>query len=85
MNMNLFFRVFFDAAVHLFWFFYGLPVACLAWFIVMLILNLRTPKENEARKKKLRVLTLVSGIVTLALAVASTSMLIFLSIGLMNM
>lgn len=62
----------------------GLPVAILIWFIVSLILFLRTPKDAPERRKKRRMLV-ISGIFCLILVGLIAALMIALMIGIAHM
>ena len=61
-----------------------LPVAILIWFIVSLILFLRTPKDAPERREKRRMLV-ISGIFCLILVGLIAALMIVLMIGVAHM
>lgn len=61
-----------------------LPVAILIWFIVSLILFLRTPKDSPERREKRRMLV-ISGIFCLILVGLIAALMIALMIGVAHM
>ena len=61
-----------------------LPVAILIWFIVSLILFLRTPKDSPEYRKK-RLMLVISGIFCLILVGLIAALMIALMIGVSHM
>ena len=61
-----------------------LPIAIIIWFIVSLILFLRTPKDAPERRDKRRMLV-ISGIVCLILVGLIAALMIVLMIGIAHM
>ena len=61
-----------------------LPVAILIWFIVSLILFLRTPKDSPEYRKK-RLMLVISGIFCLILVGLIAALMIVLMIGVAHM
>ena len=43
--------------------FFGVPAAMVIWFIVSLIIMLKTPKENIEKRRKRKIMTIVSGVI----------------------
>ena len=62
-----------------------IPLAIMVWFIVSFILFIRCPEEDADRKKKLKVMLIVSGVVLGLLILAFVALIIILSLAIMNM
>lgn len=61
------------------------PLAILIWFIVSLVLFIKCPDEDTDRRKKLKIMLIVSGVVLGLLILAIIALIIILSLAIMNM
>ena len=62
-----------------------IPLAILVWFIVSFILFVKCPHEDTKRKKRLKIMMIISGVVLGLLILAIVALIVILSLAIMNM
>ncbi|MCH5348360.1 MAG: hypothetical protein J1E40_03485 [Oscillospiraceae bacterium] len=62
-----------------------IPLAILIWFIVSLVLFIRCPDEDTDRRKKLKIMLIISSVVFGLLILAIIGLIVILSLAIMNM
>lgn len=62
-----------------------IPLAIMVWFIVSFILFIRCPEEDTDRRKKLKVMMIISSVVFGLLILAFVALIVILSLAIMNM
>ena len=62
-----------------------IPLAVLVWFIVSLVLFIKCPDEDTDRRKKLKVMMIISSVVFGLLILAIVALIVILSLAIMNM
>lgn len=62
-----------------------IPLAILVWFIVSLVLFIKCPDEDADRRKKLKVMMIISSVVFGLLILAIVALVVILSLAIMNM
>ena len=66
--------------------FFGIiPLAIMVWFIVSFILFIKCPEEDTDRRKKLKVMLIISSVVFGLLILAVAALIVILSLAIMNM
>lgn len=61
------------------------PAAMLLWFLIALVLYLRTPKEHVQTRKTRRTLLLIPGIILLVMLVSIAALAIQLALAIKHM
>ena len=62
-----------------------IPLAILVWFIVSLVLFVKCPDEDTDRRKKLKIMMIISSVVFGLLILAIAALIVILSLAIMNM
>lgn len=62
-----------------------IPLAILIWFIVSLVLFIRCPDEDTDRRKKLKIMLIISSVIFGLLILAIIGLIVILSLAIMNM
>ena len=62
-----------------------IPLAILIWFVVILVLFIKCPDEDTDRRKKLKVMMIISSVVFGLLILAIVALIVILSLAIMNM
>lgn len=65
--------------------FFGVPAAMLIWFMVSLILMLKTPKENTEKRRRRKIMTIVSGVIAGILVLVIGGFIALLALAVANM
>ena len=62
-----------------------IPLAILVWFVVSLVLFIKCPDEDTERRKKLKIMMIISSVVFGLLILAIAALIVILSLAIMNM